>query len=81
MDGTTPADNSGSRWEVVGVFLRIGALGYGAAAIWELCDGTRTVEEISRELGRWLGRPGEALFPDVRQGLARLSELGLLEAR
>ena len=56
-------------------------LNHSAAAIWELCDGTRTVEEISRELGRWLGRPGEALFPDVRQGLARLSELGLLEAR
>jgi pyrroloquinoline quinone biosynthesis protein D len=55
------------------------ALNPSAVAIWELCDGTRTAEDISRELGHWLGRPGEALLPDTRRGIAELCELGLLE--
>lgn len=57
------------------------ALNRSAVAIWELCDGTRTVEDISRELGQWLGHPSEALLPDVRRGIDQLCELGLLEAR
>lgn len=57
------------------------ALNRSAVAIWELCDGTRTIEEISRELGQCLGRPADALLPDIKQGIARLCELGLLEAR
>jgi pyrroloquinoline quinone biosynthesis protein D len=56
------------------------ALNRSAVAIWEMCDGTRTPEEISRALGQWLGRPGEALLPDTRWGIAQLCELGLLEA-
>jgi pyrroloquinoline quinone biosynthesis protein D len=56
------------------------ALNRSAVAIWEMCDGTRTAEEISRELGQWLGRPGGTLLPDTRKGIARLCELGLLEA-
>lgn len=52
-----------------------------AVAIWELCDGRRTAEDIGQELGRWLGRPGEELLADVREGLAQLGGLGLLEAR
>lgn len=55
------------------------ALNRSAVAIWELCDGTRTAEDISRELGEWLGCAAEGLLPDVRQGLARLEDLGLLE--
>lgn len=57
------------------------ALNRSAVAIWELCDGTRTTEEISQELGQWLGQPGEAMLSDVRRGVAQLGELGLLEAR
>jgi pyrroloquinoline quinone biosynthesis protein D len=56
------------------------ALNRSAVAIWELCDGTRTAEDISRELGEWLGRPGEELLPETRSGIAELSELGLLQA-
>jgi len=55
------------------------ALNRSAAAIWELCDGTRTVEEICRDIGESLDRPAEALLPDVRAGIARLSELGLVD--
>ena len=56
-------------------------LNRSAVAIWELCDGTRTVEEITEELGQCLGRPGTALLTDVIQGITRLHELGLLELR
>ena len=56
------------------------ALNRSAVAIWQLCDGIRTAEDISRELGQWLGRPGEALLPDTQRGIAELFDLGLLEA-
>ena len=56
------------------------ALNPSAVAIWDLCDGTRTAEDISRELGQWLGRPGDALLRDTRRGIAELCELGLVKA-
>jgi pyrroloquinoline quinone biosynthesis protein D len=57
------------------------ALNPSAVAIWELCNGTRTIEEISQELARRLGHAGDALLPGVSQGIARLRDLGLLESR
>lgn len=56
------------------------ALNRSAVAIWELCDGTRTIEDICGEIGDCLRRPGEELAADVRAGLARLEALGLLQA-
>jgi len=56
-------------------------LNRSAVAIWELCDGTRTVEEITEELGQCIGRSKAALLTDVIRGVARLQELGLLELR
>jgi pyrroloquinoline quinone biosynthesis protein D len=56
------------------------ALNRSAVAIWELCDGTRTAEDISRELGQWLGCPGDALLRDTHTGIAELCELGLVKA-
>jgi pyrroloquinoline quinone biosynthesis protein D len=57
------------------------ALNSSAVAIWELCDGTLTIDEIAEELGPRVGRSGAALLPDVILTVTRLSELGLLEAR
>jgi pyrroloquinoline quinone biosynthesis protein D len=57
------------------------ALNRSAVAIWLLCDGTRTVEEITNELGQFVGLSGAALLPDVIQGVTRLHESGLLEFR
>ena len=57
------------------------ALNRSAAAIWKMCDGTRTVEEITEELGQCVGHSGAALLPDVIEGVTRLHELGLLEFR
>jgi len=56
-------------------------LNRSAVAIWELCDGTRTIEEITEELGQCIGRARTALLSDVIQGVTRLHELGLLELR
>ena len=56
-------------------------LNRSAVAIWELCDGTRTVEEITEELGQCLGRSRTTLLTDVMRGVNRLHELGLLELR
>ncbi len=50
MDEITPPDNSRRRWEVVGVFLKIGALGYGAAAIWGL------IQAEVQERRAWLSK-------------------------
>jgi hypothetical protein len=52
-----------------------------AAAIWELCDGTRGVQEIGQELVASIGLRDSALLPDVVHGVAQLWELGLLEPR
>jgi hypothetical protein len=51
-----------------------------ARAIWERCDGSKTVEEISRALATPLGLAGDDLEPDVIQAVSQLAELGLLEA-
>jgi hypothetical protein len=56
------------------------ALNRSAAAIWELCDGTRTVEEISQQLADYVSRPADALVSDVKLGVEQLCKLGLLDA-
>lgn len=51
-----------------------------ARAIWERCDGSNTVDEISCALATPLGLAGNDLKPDVTQAVTQLVELGLLEA-
>lgn len=48
--------------------------------VWDLCDGTRTAAEISRELDRRHGLPSGALRGDVERTLERLAHLGVVEA-
>jgi PqqD family protein of HPr-rel-A system len=54
------------------------SLNASARAIWELCDGTRTVDEICAELSEEAGVTAEALRGDVTDALARFRELGLV---
>ena len=54
------------------------ALNASAMAIWELCDGTRTAEQIAEELGRWLDRPAATLLEDVEHGLSQLASRKLV---
>jgi hypothetical protein len=55
-------------------------LNASAWAVWDLCDGTRTVHEIGAELSALVGRPIEDLIPDVQTTVQRLGTLGLLDA-
>jgi hypothetical protein len=55
------------------------SLSASARAIWELCDGTRTAEQICVELAQTYGTDGGELREDVTRALERLCELGLLD--
>lgn len=50
-----------------------------AAAIYELCDGTRSVDQIVDALRRSVPNPPDEIDHDVNRTLAELSEKGLLE--
>ena len=49
-----------------------------AKAIWELCDGNRTVDDISCELGDRFNLPSGALRSDVREAIDDLYEAELV---
>ena len=50
-----------------------------ARAMWELCDGTRTVSQISRELAEVASSNVADVQEDVVAALLRLSELHLVD--
>jgi Coenzyme PQQ synthesis protein D (PqqD) len=49
-----------------------------ASMIWELCDGTRTIHQLCVELAQRFDLLPEDVEKDVRDGVERLCELGLL---
>ncbi len=71
--------------ELVGRTLRISqptgavSLNQSARWIWELCDGSRTAEDIVLTLGRRLGLAGGSLHGDVVSAVDQLAGLGLVE--
>ena len=50
-----------------------------AAAIYELCDGTRSAGQIAAELRHLVGNPPDEIERDVSRALEELVEKGLLE--
>jgi len=50
-----------------------------AAAIWELCDGSMTAEEIAAVLADACSVPLARVQPDVQNMLAEFYEAGLIE--
>lgn len=54
------------------------SLNVSSAAVWELCDGTRTVAEIGYELSELTGAPERDILVDVEQVVKQLSKLSLL---
>ncbi len=50
-----------------------------ALAIWELCDGTRTTQEIARELEKLVSSGDHDIGKDVERTLGELREKGLIE--
>lgn len=51
-----------------------------AARLWELCDGERSVDAVATAFGEPFGMSGDDVVGDVRDGLAELAGLDLLEA-
>jgi hypothetical protein len=49
-----------------------------ARLIWELCDGTRTVDALSAELAQHFEMPVDEIAASVREALERLCELRLV---
>ena len=54
-------------------------LNHSAKAIWELCDGQHSPEEITHILSEQFSCEAETLLPDVTNTLDQLTELGLIE--
>jgi hypothetical protein len=52
-----------------------------ARAIWELCDGRRTIREISRQLEKKFKCPESSLAAEVGDSILRLRDLKLLELK
>ncbi|HSZ35686.1 MAG TPA: PqqD family protein [Acidimicrobiales bacterium] len=55
-------------------------LNSSAGAVWNLCDGSRTVGEMVNELAEAYPVQAEVMGDDVRQTLRKLAELGLVTA-
>ena len=49
-----------------------------AAYIWELCDGTRDVENITARMCERYDVPSERAHTDVKYTIAKLFKIGLL---
>ena len=58
---------------------RVHVLNPSAAAVWDLCDGQRTVLEINRTLASVIGRSNADLFPDVHLAVNELLKMEMLE--
>jgi hypothetical protein len=54
------------------------SLNPSARAIWELCDGSRTVDDICGKLNELTRAPLDLLRADVQAAIDRLESLGLL---
>ena len=57
---------------------RIVLINHSAAVIFELCDGTRTEEEIAAEVQRLYDSKAEQLDDEVRATLAEFTAQGLI---
>lgn len=54
-------------------------LNTSAMAIWQLCDGNRTVAEIIETVAEWLDQSTDELRNDINKGFIELNKNGLLE--
>ena len=58
---------------------KVSMLNKTAAAVWELCDGKHTIEEIAAEITESLGPPeGRDVKSDVEAAIEKFREDGIL---
>ena len=55
------------------------SLNRSAGAIWNLCDGDKSLMDISALLAEWSGCPVSDIQADVGQAVAHLRQNGLIE--
>jgi len=76
---TVPLDDNVALYDEVGQLMIL--LNPSAAAVWELCDGTRTLDEIGHALAEAHGATGAdaaVIGDDVRLTVHKLADLGLV---
>lgn len=87
-DAQKPIRKSGFKVESIGNELvlynshqkAVHVLNTTAQVIWELCDGSHTLEEIEQEIKKRFAVPeGYDLIGDIRQTLTTFTEKGILE--
>ena len=74
-----PLDDNVALYDEVGQLMIL--LNTSAAAVWELCDGMRTLDEIGRALAEAHGATGAdaaVIDDDVRRTVHKLADLGLV---
>ena len=54
-------------------------LNHSSKQIWQLCDGTHTLEDMAAILSQQLGCAGEVLLEDICTTVVQFHQLGLLE--
>ena len=72
-------DDNVALYDEVGQLMIL--LNTSAAAVWELCDGGRTLDDIGHALAEAHGATGAAaavIGDDVRLTVRKLAELGLV---
>ena len=69
-------DDNVALYDEVGQLLIL--LNTSAAAVWERCDGTTTLDDIGRELAAAYPDDAGLIGEDVRQTVGKLAELGLV---
>jgi hypothetical protein len=72
-------DDNVALYDDVGQLLIM--LNSSAAAVWECCDGTTTVDDMARQLAeahRADGPTADAIGEDVHRTVSKLAELGLV---
>lgn len=69
-------DDNLALYDDVGQLLIL--LNSSAATVWELCDGTRTLDQVIGALTEAHPVEARVIVEDVRQTVRKLAELGLL---
>jgi hypothetical protein len=71
-----PLDDNIALYDEVGQLLIL--LNVSAGAVWELCDGTTTVDDMVRRLAAAHPDDARVIGEDVRQTVRKLADLGLV---
>jgi hypothetical protein len=69
-------DDNVALYDEVGQLLIL--LNVSAAVVWELCDGSTTVDEMVRQLAAAHPDDARVIGEDVRQTVRKLADLGLV---